>query len=319
MVLSLLVTTIREGTFLVLKIGVIGIGDIAQKAYLPVYSGMKEIEFHFFTRNQELLETIGQQYRFEHLHKNLESLIESGITGAFVHSATSSHEKIVEELLNYNIHVFVDKPITDNYERAKRLVEMAEQKNLILMTGFNRRYATFYKKLKEVDQPNMVLVQKNRKSLPGETRTFIYDDFIHVVDTMRYLFPHSIEELVVNGRMGNDMLYHVVIQFIAKNATAIGIMNRDNGTNEEIAQVMGPYEKRTVYNVSKLVVSKDMEEIEIRGSDWEPTLLKRGFEEMVGDFIHSLKTNSKPKISAADALETHEICERIISKINEQR
>ena len=301
-----------------LKIGVIGLGDIAQKAYLPVYSSLKDTEFHFYTRNQEKLKSISQQNRFEHIHSELESLINSGITGAFVHSSTASHEKIVEELLNHNIHVFVDKPITDNYEGSKRLVETAEQKNLILMTGFNRRYATSYKKLKEVAQPNMVIVQKNRKSLPGEIRTFIFDDFIHVVDTMRYLFPYPLEELIVNGRMVENTLYHVVIQFISNGATAIGIMNRDNGTNEEVAQVMGPFEKRTVYNVSKLVVSKDMEEIEMRIGDWEPTLQKRGFDQMVGDFIDSVRKNSKPMITALDALETHEICEKIITKLNEQ-
>jgi virulence factor len=55
-----------------MKFGVIGLGDIAQKAYLPVYSGIKESEFHFYTRNQETLEAIGQQYRFANLHADLE-------------------------------------------------------------------------------------------------------------------------------------------------------------------------------------------------------------------------------------------------------
>ncbi len=307
------------GGYSVLKLGVIGLGDIAQKAYLPVYSGIEDIELHLYTRNQEKLRSIGRQFRFEHLHSDLESLINSGITGAFVHSSTASHQEIVHELLQRNIHVFVDKPITDHYDRAKRLVELAEQKNLILMTGFNRRYATAYAKLKEVAEPNMVIVQKNRKGLPGEPRTFIYDDFIHVVDTMRYLFPHPIEELIVNGRMVDDTLYHVVIQFISGGATAIGMMNRDNGTNEEIAEVMGPLEKRTVYNVSKLVISKDMENIEVRGSDWEPTIVKRGFEQMVRDFVHSVRTNAKPEISALDALKTHEICEKIIVEMTKEQ
>jgi virulence factor len=302
----------------VLKIGVIGIGDIAQKAYLPVYSAMKDAEFHFYTRNQEKLTEIGRKYRFLNLHSNIESLLNSGIQGAFVHSSTSSHEEIVDELLKHNIHVFVDKPITDNYQGAKRLVERAEQNGLILMTGFNRRYATSYAELKEVTSPNMVIVQKNRKGLPGEPRTFIFDDFIHVVDTMRYLFPYPIEELIVNGRMVDDKLYHVVVQFISGGATAIGIMNRDNGTTEEIAEVMGPLEKRTVYNVSKLVVSKDMENIEVRSSDWESTLWKRGFEQMVGDFVESVRTNTKPGITALDALQTHEICEKIITKLAEK-
>ncbi|MFS0820366.1 Gfo/Idh/MocA family protein [Bacillus sp. 1P02SD] len=302
-----------------MKIGVIGLGDIAQKAYLPVYSGLKEIEFHFYTRNQEKLRTIATQYRFEHIHSDLESLVDSGITGAFVHSSTSSHEEIVEWLLHRGINVFVDKPITDNYEGAKRLVELAEDRGLILMAGFNRRFAPSYVSLREVAQPNMVVIQKNRNNLPGEPRTFIFDDYIHVVDTMRYLFPHPIKDIIVNGRMENGALYHVVIQFISQAGTAIGIMNRDNGTTEEMAQVMGPLEKRTVTNVSNLVISKGMENSEVRSSDWEPTLVKRGFEQMVKDFIQAVRTNSEPSISAWDALETHEICEEILSKLVEKK
>ncbi len=300
-----------------IKFGVIGLGDISQKAYMPVYCSMRDIEFHFYTRNQQKLATIGSRFRFENLHSDLDSLIKSGISGAFVHTSTASHGEIVHELLKRNIHVFVDKPITDHYEETKSLVELAEQKGLILMTGFNRRYAPSYTKLKEVEQPNMVIVQKNRKSLPSELRTFIYDDFIHVVDTMRYLFPYPIADLIVNGRMVGDTLYHVILQFISEGgATAVGIMNRDNGTNEEIAQVMGPFEKRTVYNVSKLEISKDMKEIEVRGGDWDSTLSKRGFEHMVNEFVHSVRSNSKPRISALDALETHEICEKIILKLS---
>ncbi|MDR4945337.1 Gfo/Idh/MocA family protein [Neobacillus cucumis] len=299
-----------------IKFGVIGLGDIAQKAYLPVYSSLKDVEFHFFTRNQEKLKSIGSKYRFEHLHSTLESLLSSGISGAFVHSSTASHEEVIEQLLQYNIHVFVDKPITDHYEGAKRLVELAERKGLILMTGFNRRYANFYQQLKGVTDPNMVLVQKHRNALPGEPRTFIYDDFIHVVDTMRYLFPNPVEDLVVNGRIVDGALYHVVVQFISNGATAIGIMNRDNGTNEEIAEVLGALEKRSVHNISKLVVSKGMETIEVRGSDWETTLKKRGFEQMVADFVHAVTTNSKPAISGADSLVTHRICEEILAKLD---
>lgn len=299
----------------VMKFGVIGLGDIAQKAYMPVYSSMKENEFHFFTRNQDKLEAIGRQYRFTNLHAELESLLNSGIQGAFVHSSTASHVEVVEELLNRHIHVFVDKPIADNFAEAKRLTELAEEKGLILMTGFNRRYAPSYGALKETAEPNMVIVQKNRKGLPGEPRTFIFDDFIHVVDTMRYLFPHPIEELLVNGRMEGDTLYHVVIQFISPKATAIGIMNRENGTNEEIAQVMGPLEKKTVSNVSQLVIARGMENVEVRSSDWEPTLVKRGFVPMVEDFIQAVCTGSTPRISAQDALKTHEICEKILEKL----
>lgn len=301
-----------------LKVGIIGIGDIAQKAYMPIYAATADVEFHLFTPNQQKAAAVAKKYRFNHVHPSLQSIIGSGIKAAFVHSSTATHEEIVRELLVSGIHVFVDKPITDYYENTKALVELAEEKNLLLMTGFNRRYAPANQSLKEVDTPNMVLVQKNRTALPGEIRTFIYDDFIHVVDTMRYLFPYPVEALTVRGVKKDSILSHVVVQFQSKLGTAIGIMNRESGTTEEKAEVMSPVEKRTAYHLAKVVVSRDQEETEIRFGDWQTTLYKRGFEAMVADFLTAVQEGSQTRISARDALETHRLCEEMIKELEAQ-
>ena len=185
-----------------LKIGIIGLGDIAQKAYLPVLSS-KDLEIHLFTRNQERLIRIGRQYRLSNLHYSLGSILESGIKGAFVHTATESHESIIEQLLMHNIHVYVDKPITYDFASSKRLLDLAASRGLHLMVGFNRRYAPAYRELKLIKDPNMVIIQKNRHSLPGDIRTFVFDDFIHVIDTLRYLFTLPLKEVLVRGMKSN--------------------------------------------------------------------------------------------------------------------
>lgn len=299
-----------------LKLGVIGLGDIASKAYLPVVSSREDVELHLYTRNQEKLSRIGQQYRFKNLHQSLESLLSSGIKGAFVHGATGAHGELVEQLLRRHIHVYVDKPITYEYASTKHLVELAEKENLILMAGFNRRYAPAYQKLKELETPNMVLMQKNRAAQPADVRTFIFDDFIHVVDTLRYLFPYPVEELRVSGRIEAGLLHHVTVQFISKSATAIGIMNRDSGTSEERVEVMSATEKRIASQVSELVIRKGANEMRPGSSDWEPTLRKRGFEQIVADFISAVGTGTAPGVTAKDALLTHEICERIVEELS---
>lgn len=300
-----------------LKIGIIGLGDIAKKAYLPVYAATENVEFHLYTRNLQKATTIAAKYRFNHVHEDLTSLINSGITAAFVHSATSSHESIVRLLLEKGIHVFVDKPITDQYHSAKALTELAQQKQVLLVTGFNRRYAPVNLTLKDVSSPNMVTVQKNRASLPEEIRTFVFDDFIHVVDTMRFLFPYPVEELLVRGVKKDGLLSLVVIQFISKQGIAVGMMNRESGTVEEKAEVMSLVEKRTAYNLAGIVVSNDSSESNHKRSDWESTLHKRGFESMVADFIAAVRTNGTTKISAEDALETHRYCEEITRYLEE--
>ncbi|CRK83292.1 Gfo/Idh/MocA family protein [Neobacillus massiliamazoniensis] len=299
-----------------LKIGMIGLGSIAQKAYLPVISGISDIELHLYTRNETKLKEISQKYRFPFKHSCLQSLINSGISAAFVHSSTESHYEIVKELLNENIHVYVDKPITYHYETAKELVELAASKKLILMTGFNRRFAPFYHALKDVSEPNMIILQKNRLSHPNDIRTFVYDDFIHVIDTVRFLLPDKIQDLLVNGRKEGDKLYHVVAQLMTKSATGIAIMNRDSGTVEEKLEIMGPSEKRLVKNLAEQLIYQDKKETKITFNDWDPTLYKRGFEQIIADFIYAVRTNTMPSITAEDALQTHEICEKIVQSLD---
>lgn len=302
-----------------LKIGIIGLGDIARKAYLPVLSSRAELEIHLLSRNETALRTAGSLYRFENLHQSLESLIQSGIKGAFVHTATLSHFEIVENLLNHNIHVFVDKPLTLDYPSSRQLFDLAESRNLILTVGFNRRFAPVYQQLKELKDPGMIIMQKNRQGLPCELRSFIFDDFIHVVDTLRYLFPYPVDQLLVTGMKKDELLHQVTIQFLSENgATAIGIMNRDGGTTEEKIEVFSSAEKMLALNVSELYSQKGSDTTRIGSSDWEPMLHKRGFEQMVTDFLDGLRGISVSKISGTDALLTHEMCESIVQKLEAQ-
>jgi len=228
------------------KIGIIGLGDIATKAYLPVLSSKAGFEFHLCSRNEKRLQELGEKYRFPHLHNNIESLIASGIQAAFVNAATDAHFDLVKQLLEANISVFVDKPISMIYAESKQLVDLAEERNLLLMVGFNRRYAPVYQQLKALENPTLIIMQKNRKSLPDFVRRFVVKDFIHVVDTLRYLFPFEIDDLLVNGIKKGEMLHQLVIQFVSKTGViAIGIMNRDTATTEEKLEVMTATHKQT--------------------------------------------------------------------------
>ncbi|SKB27262.1 Gfo/Idh/MocA family protein [Daejeonella lutea] len=299
-----------------LKIGVIGLGDIAQKAYLPVLCN-RELELHLYTRDLEKLFRIGREYRFQNLHQSFESILNSGIQAAFVHTSTGSHVEIVQMLLMHNIHVYVDKPVTYDYASTKRLLELAESKNLLLMVGFNRRYAPAYRELKQVVNPNMIIMQKNRVSLPGDVRTFIFDDFIHVIDTLCYLFPYPVKELTVKGQKKGNLLYHVVVQMIADNgAIAMGIMNRDAGLVEERVEVFSSGEKRSVVNLSSLSVHVHRDETNKAMGDWDSMLYKRGFEQIIGDFLQAVRAGGKPQFAIGDWLRTHEICEEVVLRLN---
>ena len=91
-----------------MKIGMIGIGDIAQKAYLPILGTRHDIELSICSRNQQVVDQVGQQYRIAHRFATVKELIDSGIEAAFVHAATEVHPAILRELIQAGIHVCVD-------------------------------------------------------------------------------------------------------------------------------------------------------------------------------------------------------------------
>lgn len=298
-----------------MKVGMIGIGDIARKAYLPVLSQEKGIELHIFTRNEETLKDIAETYSINHLYQDFDHWLASGITAAFVHSSTESHESIIDKLLDNGIHVYVDKPITYDAESSTRLMDKAESKGLILMVGFNRRYAPPYMKLKELAEPNMIIMKKNRGHHAGEVRQFIFDDFIHVIDTLLSLFPYPIENIRIRGKQDNGKLHHVVLQLEAMQGTAIGIMNREAGTTEEIVEVMSANETRTVMNVNEVTSHIDKNSITYGNDDWQPTLQKRGFHGVISTFLEAAKNNALPYKQYQKDLETHVIAEKIVQTL----
>jgi virulence factor len=299
------------------KIGIIGLGDIADKAYLPIIS-QKNIELHLCTRNEQRLTRTAEQYRLKNLYTDVDLLLETDISAAFVHTATSSHEEIIEKLLSRNIHVYVDKPITSDLKSTARLLQMAQEKKLILMVGFNRRFAPAYSKLKLSADVNMIIFQKNRKALPGEIRKFIFDDFIHVVDTLLFLFSKPFSEVIVTGKRKEGLLYHVTMQLIAADgSTAIGIMNRDSGAVEEKLEVFATSQKHIVNNLVEEITLRDAEEIKVKTNDWEPTLTKRGFLQIIDHFLSKVHSGKTATTDYEEALLTHQVCEMVIEKLSQ--
>ncbi|MBC2063910.1 Gfo/Idh/MocA family oxidoreductase [Listeria welshimeri] len=298
-----------------LKVAVVGLGGIAQKAYLPVFAEMENIEVHLYTRNAQKLKHLSEKYRFDHYHQSINSMIESGINAAFVHSSTASHPEVIRTFLSHNIPVYVDKPIADNLEEVEELTRLAAEKNTILMTGFNRRYAPKYQELKALSDTNMIVMQKNRVAQAGEARTFIYDDFIHVIDTIRFLLDAKIDQVNVFPVWQKELLSSITVQISAGDKVATAIMNRDSGVNEERLAVMTPGAKYEVENVTETHIYEGTTERLERFGDWETTLYKRGFVPIIQAFLTAVRNGEKAPISEEDALQTHQLAEQILLQL----
>ncbi|MFD3944679.1 Gfo/Idh/MocA family protein [Streptomyces sp. NPDC058579] len=293
-----------------MKVGCIGLGDIAQKAYLPVLATLPGVELHLQTRTKATLDRVAETHHVPPLqrHGDLDSLLSAGLDAAFVHAPTAVHPEITTRLLEAGVPTYVDKPLAYEYADSERLVELAETRGVSLAVGFNRRLAPGYAQCLEHPR-ELILMQKNRVGLPEDPRTLVLDDFIHVVDTLRFLLPGEVEHIDVRARIRDGLMHHVVLQLSGDGFTAIGMMNRMNGSTEEILEVSGQDTKRQILNLADIVDHKGQPTVRRRG-DWVPVARQRGIEQAVLDFLDAVRDGRT--LSARDALRTHELCERVV-------
>jgi len=301
-----------------MRVAIVGLGKIAQKAYLPVVSALSDVELVFCTRDRTALGRLSETYRVRESFADVGELASKGADAAFVHTSTESHVEIAGQLLRSGIHVYLDKPIAYSYEDSRKLVEAAERSGRILMIGFNRRFAPMYERMKAVEDRRVVLMQKNRTFLPDQARRFVFDDFIHVVDTMRYLASGEIRDVRISSHQKASQLYHLMLQLDGEGFTGAGLMNRDTGINEETLEVMSPGNKWVVRDLNTTSHYREGEERVIHFGDWDPVLYRRGFTRIVDHFLQCVRQQAAPLYSARDALDTHALCERIVSELEKR-
>ncbi|MEV0585933.1 Gfo/Idh/MocA family oxidoreductase [Nonomuraea sp. NPDC050310] len=291
-----------------MRIAMIGLGDIAEKAYLPVLAAQPGLDLHLCTRNPRTLERLGAAHRVAALSSSVEEVVAAGVEAAFVHAATDAHPAIVETLLKAGVHVYVDKPIAYTLGESEALVRLAREAGRSLLVGFNRRHAPGYAALAQAPR-DLVLMQKNRTGFPDTPRRAVFDDFIHVVDTLRFLAPGPVRSHSFQVRVAGGVLEHIVLSLHGDGFTTIGTMHRASGASEESCEVMGGGQKSRVVNLGDVVTYTPAGESLVRRPDWVPVSRQRGVEQVTLAFLEAVRAGEL--LDAGDALVTHQICEEI--------
>jgi len=298
-----------------LKIALIGLGSIAQKAYLPILANHPKVYPILCTRNTQVLKELSTKFRISKAYSDLEELIRAKPDAAMVHSSTDSHVFIVSKLLKARIPVFVDKPLSYSLEESERLLDIASTKKVPLYLGFNRRFAPLVKSLSTLPSPIQVSWQKHRVDLPGDPRVFVFDDFIHVVDGLRFLGDGPVRNLNVVSRIKNEKLETIHVQWQQGETLLVGGMNRINGITEERIDFFSPGNKWEINNLDSGTHFMKEKETVLKFDNWESTLHKRGFVNMMEDWINVVQEGVCNPDSIKDIWATHQLCETILGKV----
>lgn len=297
-----------------LRIGVVGLGGIAQKAWLPVLGAATEWTLAAAwspTRDKAL--RVCETWRIPYAD-SLASLA-AQCDAVFVHTSTASHYAVVSELLNLGVHVCVDKPLAENLKDAERLVELAARKKLTLMVGFNRRFSPLYRELRQqMPQAASLRMDKHRADSvgPHDLRFTLLDDYLHVVDTALWLAGGRVQ--IQSGTLqttDDGAMLYAEHHFSADNLQVTTSMHRRAGSQREWVQAVTD---------GGLVDITDMREWrEERGQGiiarpipgWQSVLEQRGFAGCARHFIECVQNQTVPETAGEQAI----LAQRVVEKL----
>jgi predicted dehydrogenase len=140
-----------------MKIGVIGLGYWGPNLVRNLLIQKNVTGVVCYDMNQQKLLSAKQRFPMIEIASDFQSLLKNqDILGVCIATPVSSHFKLAEEALRAGKHVLVEKPMTDSLKDAAALVELADQRSLILMVDHTFIYTGAVKKIKELITQNEI-------------------------------------------------------------------------------------------------------------------------------------------------------------------
>ena len=124
------------------KIGIIGLGGIAQLAHLPLLKQISNAEIAAVsdikkTQLKNVADKFGVKNRFTDYREMLEKV---PLDAVIIATPTDTHYEIAIDCLNAGKHILVEKPVTRNFDEALSIRKLAAEKGKLVMVGMNLRF-----------------------------------------------------------------------------------------------------------------------------------------------------------------------------------
>jgi predicted dehydrogenase len=178
----------------VVRIGVIGAGVMGER-HCRVCANLPRVELVGLAdldeaRGRQIANLYGTEYFSDH------RAMLSGLDAVTIAASTPAHYALTAECLEQGLHVMIEKPIAETIDQARELVEVAEERHVVLQVGHIERFNPVFTELKHVIE-DMTLIGINMRRLSP------FDTSNTDVDVVRDLMIHDLD-LAVNA-VGQDI------------------------------------------------------------------------------------------------------------------
>jgi predicted dehydrogenase len=239
---------------------------------------------------------------------------------------TDLHYPMALKALEAGIHVLVEKPLVLDPAEGKMLIELASEKDLLLMVGHVVRFMPPYLKLKQWIESGefgkLNWLSMNRfTGLPawgqwvekqqdfGITGGALFDLVIHDIDFVQWVLgmPDAIEATVLPGKLSSNDYVNAFWKYNSGTEVKIEGGNRFHHQFPFEAGFTASFERASIrYSSSQehITISSDTENLQVPAGD-----PMEGYAEELGYFMECLDEKIKPeKCLPESALESIHIC-----------
>jgi myo-inositol 2-dehydrogenase/D-chiro-inositol 1-dehydrogenase len=244
-------------------------------------------------------------------------------------------------------HVFCEKPLAITVEDGQAIVEVAEKKGVVAMTGFNQRYRLGYTRLHDVTAAGtlgrpyhfwchrygmgagatgMIRQGQNWRTDRATLCGMTVESLSHDIDMMRWIMSDEVTSVdgitfsTAKNLQGFDNNSHVLMRLKsgasaminASWSSRIGFNNRGVLGEKGTAFVSGTdIGNNGIWCSREFHVKTDDDEYE-KVEMLQDDLDDASYQEETNDFIDAIVTGKKPLVSAVDGYETLRVSHAIL-------
>jgi predicted dehydrogenase len=314
------------------RVGVVGVGRMGEY-HMGVLSDMADVlDIVVADVNEGRARAIGEQFNVPWFTNHND--IKGKVDVVTIAVPTSQHHPVAKDFLTDGIHVLLEKPCSNDLEKARELFKIAEDNNLVLHIGHIERFNGAVQELhKIVDDP---IFLESKRMGPYNNRIIddgvVLDMMIHDIDIILNLVNSKVARFNVMGLSvfsKIDDLVDVQLEFenkcianiLASRASQSKV--RTLAITQKDSYVMLDYTDQEIYvhrqSTSEHLVRKDSLRYK------QESLVERIFVHKdnplkleLQHFIDCVQNGASRKVAVGRELYSLEIALGIVEKINEQ-
>jgi len=125
------------------KIGIVGLGNIAQTAHLPALTRLPDVEIVAVCDQEKArARVVADKYGIKHSYTNFDEMLatEDEMVAVNICTPTKHHHENALAALEAKKHVLVEKPVARTLKEAMEITSAAQKHRRHLMVGMNNRF-----------------------------------------------------------------------------------------------------------------------------------------------------------------------------------